>query len=55
MQKIVEVSRDALGWVLLYARDHDGNREGEPVDAPDYYKSRAAAQRAAKLINDSAK
>jgi hypothetical protein len=52
--KIVEVSRDALGWLLLYARDWNGNREGEPVGEPDYYKSRAAAVRAAKTINDNA-
>lgn len=49
--KIVEVSQDALGWLLVYARAHDGRREGEPVGAPHYYKSRTAAAKAAKAIN----
>jgi hypothetical protein len=50
--KIVEVSQDALGYLLVYARDWEGNREGEPLGEPDYYKTRSAAQRAAKMVND---
>ena len=50
--KIVEVTRDALGWLLVYARDYEGNREGEPVGEPDYYKSQSAAKRAAKTISE---
>lgn len=51
VKPIVEVSRDVLGWLLVYARDHEGNREGEPLGAPDYYRSRAAAKREADKIN----
>ena len=51
--KLVEVTSDALGWLLIFARDYEGNRKGEPLGDPDYYKSRGAAQRAAKLINDT--
>jgi len=52
MSKIVKVSRDTLGWLLVYARDWNGNRTGEPLGAPDYYKSRADARFAAKQINE---
>lgn len=37
--KPVEVSQDALGWLLLDA-------EGHPVGEPDYYPSKRAAQKA---------
>lgn len=37
----VEVSRDALGWVLL-------DKDGHPVGKPDYYKSEHAAKQALK-------
>jgi hypothetical protein len=56
MPKLVEVSQDALGYLLVYARNYEGHREGEPVcnsaRDPEYYKTRAGAQRAAKMIND---
>lgn len=51
MDRVVETSKDALGWLLVYARDFGGYREGEPVGAPDYFKSKAAADRAAAKIN----
>lgn len=54
MDKIVEVSQDALGWLLVYAKDHEGNREGEPLGEPDYYKTRGAALAAARKINAEA-
>ena len=53
MSKIVKVSRDTLGWLLVYACDWNGNRTGEPLGAPDYYKSRADARFAAKQINET--
>lgn len=53
VKPIVEVSKDVLGWLLVYARDHDGNREGEPLGEPDYYPSRAAAKREADKINSA--
>jgi hypothetical protein len=37
--------------LLVYAHNCDGNREGEPVGAPDYYKSKSASQKAAAKIN----
>ena len=53
VKPIVEVSKDVLGWLLVYARDHDGHREGEPLGDPDYYPSRAAAKREAEKINSA--
>jgi hypothetical protein len=52
----VEVTRDVLGWVLRYARDFDGYREGDPMcdplsGDPDYYKTKAEAEFVAKAIN----
>lgn len=58
-KKDVEVSRDALGFVLLWTKDQPGGqREGEPVEEPMsgdvlYFKSKAAAQRAAKQLNET--
>lgn len=53
--KLAEVSQDALGFLLVYARSYSGNREGDPVcDAagdPIYYKTRAAAKRAEAEFN----
>lgn len=55
IKPIVEPARDALGWLLIYSRDVDGHREGEPHGDPDSpsgrYESRAAAKRAAERIN----
>ena len=51
-QKLVEVSQDALGFLLTYAKDHGDFREGDPVGKPDYYRSRAAAVKAMRAIND---
>ncbi len=56
VNKIVEVSRDALGWCLIYTHDVGRNRMGDPVcDKKDveYYKTRAAALRAAKAMNET--
>jgi hypothetical protein len=39
--KPVAVEQDALGWLLVDAR-------GNPVGAPDYYKSKRAANAALK-------
>lgn len=39
MRKGVEVSQDALGWLLLDA-------DGHPVGEPDYYPTKRLAQRA---------
>lgn len=47
----VEVSRDALGWLLVYRVSCGAHREGEPVGAPDYYRTKAAAMRAASTFN----
>lgn len=49
--KIVEPSRDALGWLLVYSRDVDGHREGDPVGDPDYFQSRYAAKKKADAMN----
>jgi hypothetical protein len=54
MGKIVEVSKDALGWLLVYTRDVGKCREGEPVcDKNDvrYFETHAAAERACKALN----
>jgi hypothetical protein len=53
-EKLVEVSEDILGFVLVYARDHGDNREGEPLGEPDYYMTRSAALAAARKINAEA-
>lgn len=49
----VEVSQDALGWVLIYKGDGINVREGDPVGEPDYYPSKRAAQKAAREHNQS--
>jgi hypothetical protein len=57
MGKTVEVSKDALGWCLIYTRDVGKCREGDPVCADEkqseirYFKSHAAAERACKALN----
>jgi hypothetical protein len=51
----VEVSKDILGWLLLYASDGINCREGEPVGEPDYFPSKRAAQKAAREHNQSLK
>lgn len=54
---IVEPAKDALGWLLVYSRNVDGHREGEPHGDPDSpsgrFKSRAAAKRKADDVNAS--
>ncbi len=56
-EKIVEVTRDALGWLLVWAKDTEGGqREGDPVELPmsgdvAYFKSKSAAQKAAAHFN----
>jgi hypothetical protein len=58
LQKDVEVSQDALGWLLVFARNVGKNREGEPVTLASgdvrYFKSENAARTAEKKINRGA-
>jgi hypothetical protein len=58
MAKDVVVSKDVLGWLLVWSRDDKGAdiREGEPVTLPMsgdivYFKSRGAAEKAAADFN----
>lgn len=52
----VDVSQDALGWLLVFARDKGKNREGEPVTLSSgdvrYFKSKRAAVQAANKVNE---
>ena len=59
MTKDVEVSKDALGWLLVWARDDKeaGVREGEPVTLPMsgdvvYFQTRRQATHAEALFNE---
>jgi hypothetical protein len=52
MEKIVELSQDTLGYLLVYAKDYGDFREGDPFGAPDYFRSRAAASKVMRKIND---
>lgn len=51
----VEVSKDTLGWLLVYKGSGITAREGDPVGEPDYYPSKRAAQKAAREHNQSLK
>jgi hypothetical protein len=51
----VEVSQDALGYLLIFKRDIGKHREGDPVTLTSgdirYFKSQRAATLAARNIN----
>ncbi len=49
----VEVTKDALGWLLVYKGKGINCREGDPVGEPDYFRSKQAAQKAARDHNKS--
>lgn len=52
----VEVTQDALGWLLVWGRNVGKHREGEPITLTSgdirYFKSKRAATIAAKKINE---
>lgn len=45
-----EVSSDTLGYLLVWSEDGPCGREGEPIGAPDYYRTESDAKNALRRL-----